>query len=1098
MSVTAVIGPGLGAASYALDRFLRRRGRTIVLDVHGRVAPLLQEGVHRAASGPSVHWLDLAERRQPIGLFKLGPSPHRARFVHAAVRRIGRLGDGRVPSAVCRSVALEVDRVAASGVATLDLVRRTAARHPEGETVARVIEQSLDFSAVRGLSEGIGVPALQEVVADGGLVWLEARREYFSPLELRVLQVLVEASVADAISTASRLAGHAPLRVMHFYPPRLGRRAVPAWVTESTKHSHHVATFALASADSLPTQAWFEQADEQIAVGPIPEGGLPPDLLVAPVIGPLRAGRAAVSGSTGRLTVKVSPAHEANFHRRMQRSYASRRPTATAQRFDPPRPRRKVGDLFDRLGPAAMRAAFIHLWANGTKQPGVDGQTPAAFRARIDHECAQLARALRTGTYRPSPVRSFRIPKESGGFRNIGVCTVRDRVVQYALIDLLEPVFEPTFSPRSIAFRRGRSALEAIELLRTDVASGLTWFLHADVKSYFDRMDRDRMGRMLANRIADAKLLDLMSRLLEMDRCERGERQGAHRGVPQGAPLSPLLANIYLTPADSVMEQEFEHFVRYADDIVVLTDGEARATAAHQRLQAALRRLDLQLNDEKTDVGPVRNGVTFLGFTVTESGVSIPPERLDRFVEQTRRHLIKLGDPQASFQQRARVAEGWGAAIRGFRAYFGGVDEEAVHEQLAELDARVETVGRQLLPDWALGDPFWLDRERLARRHGRKAVQPSYSRDGALKHERMTPPPKSLAAAQGGRSSDEPVAGVEDAAGRLLVNRSFCFLMEDAEDVVLRKGGKELYRRPLDGIDLLLIFGRRVSISVDLQARLGGRGVPIVLSTISGPPAAIVSPLQTGSANLRAVQATRRGDPDVRSTGREMLAAKVGNQSSVLSYFSKYRRRAAPKMAEGLRARAQRLREIADLIRTLETTGPKWQSKLMGHEGRAAALYWRGVASVLPESCEFDARVKRGASDPVNLALNYVYGMLYSEIWLAVFRSGLDPAFGVVHRSTRSDASLVFDLIEEFRAPFADRLVIAMLGRGFRPQATEDGRLSRRSARLLSKAFRKQWNRKTRHRTGKDTPSNIVRGQADAFARLISDGAAYRPFKMRW
>ena len=170
----------------------------------------------------------------------------------------------------------------------------------------------------------------------------------------------------------------------------------------------------------------------------------------------------------------------------------------------------------------------------------------------------------------------------------------------------------------------------------------------------------------------------------------------------------------------------------------------------------------------------------------------------------------------------------------------------------------------------------------------------------------------------------------------------------------------------------------------------------------------------------------------------------------------------------------------------------------MGFEGHGAAIYWAQLVALLPSGLGFKGRVTRDAGDPVNQAINYVYGMLYGEVWRALVKAGLDPYFGIMHGSERDQGSLVFDLIEEFRAPFADRLVVALLGRGLKLDASEGDALRPRVRRVLARAFIRAWTTKIRWRGRSAAPSAILEQQAGALVKLINGSADYRPFRMRW
>jgi CRISPR-associated protein Cas1 len=229
-----------------------------------------------------------------------------------------------------------------------------------------------------------------------------------------------------------------------------------------------------------------------------------------------------------------------------------------------------------------------------------------------------------------------------------------------------------------------------------------------------------------------------------------------------------------------------------------------------------------------------------------------------------------------------------------------------------------------------------------------------------------------------------------------------------------------------------------------------------------------------------------------------MIAAKIGNQAAVLRYFAKYPHRSDSRLRDDLVAASASIRDLAGHVRALDPTLAGLRAAAMGIEGRAAAIYWRHVARLLPPEAGFPGRVTRGAEDPVNQAINYVYGMLYGEVWRALAKAGLDPYFGFVHGSERDQGSLVFDLIEEFRAPFADRVVLGLVGRGLKLEIGRHGVLRSRHRHKLARAFARSWARRVRWRGKQLAPAAILDHQAAAIARLVLGRGDYRPFRMRW
>ena len=247
---------------------------------------------------------------------------------------------------------------------------------------------------------------------------------------------------------------------------------------------------------------------------------------------------------------------------------------------------------------------------------GVDRMSVKKFAQARDRYLAELARALRDGSYSPQPVRRVYIPKGKGQ-RPLGIPAVKDRVVQAALKLVIEPIFEHEFEPRSFGFRQGLGCKDALREVDRQVKAGYFWVVDADLQSYFDTIPHAPLLAKVGNRIADGRVLELVRRFLEQDIMEDMKRWTPTSGSPQGAVISPLLANVYLHEFDVEMRQAGLVMVRYADDAVVLCRTQEEAQAALTRMRAWVSANGLTLHPDKTHVGDCRvkgHGFEFLGY----------------------------------------------------------------------------------------------------------------------------------------------------------------------------------------------------------------------------------------------------------------------------------------------------------------------------------------------------------------------------------------------------------------------------------------------------------------------------------------------------
>src|SRR6266545_955142 len=288
---------------------------------------------------------------------------------------------------------------------------------------------------------------------------------------------------------------------------------------------------------------------------------------------------------------------------------------------------------------ANMRRAMKRVQAN-KGSPGVDGMTVQEMPAYLEQEWPRLREELLEGRYRPQPVRRVDIPKPDGGKRELGIPTVVDRLIQQAILQVLDPLYDPTFSPHSYGFRVGKSAHQALEQARVYVASGRGWVVDLDLEKFFDRVNHDLLMGRLARRIADKRLLKLIRCYLEAGVLLNGVVVERWEGTPQGGPLSPLLANILLDEMDKELERRGHCFCRYADDCNIYVQSQRAGERVMESVSRLLeKKLRLKVNRTKSAVDrPWRRA--FLGYRVfrgANARLSVAPGSLKRAKDTIRR-----------------------------------------------------------------------------------------------------------------------------------------------------------------------------------------------------------------------------------------------------------------------------------------------------------------------------------------------------------------------------------------------------------------------------------------------------------------------------
>jgi RNA-directed DNA polymerase len=290
-----------------------------------------------------------------------------------------------------------------------------------------------------------------------------------------------------------------------------------------------------------------------------------------------------------------------------------------------------AGPLMERICEREnLNRAYKRVKAN-RGSPGVDGMTVGELGAWFEAHREELVASLLDGSYRPQEVRGVEIPKPGGGVRQLGIPTVVDRLVQQAILQVLDPLLDPTFSESSYGFRRGRSAHQALRKASEYVAEGRLIVVDVDLEKFFDRVNHDVLMGRLARRIEDKRLLRIIRRFLEAGIMRQGVVIGRWEGTPQGGPLSPLLANLLLDEVDKELERRGHRFCRYADDLNIYV----RTKVAGERVMASVtrfleKRLRLRVNRTKSAVAYVGER-KFLGYRLLAGGrLTIAPESLAR------------------------------------------------------------------------------------------------------------------------------------------------------------------------------------------------------------------------------------------------------------------------------------------------------------------------------------------------------------------------------------------------------------------------------------------------------------------------------------
>jgi RNA-directed DNA polymerase len=372
--------------------------------------------------------------------------------------------------------------------------------------------------------------------------------------------------------------------------------------------------------------------------------------------------------------------------------------------------------------PANLAKAMAKVIANGGA-PGVDGMRVTQLEKYFERHRDRIVRELLTGTYRPQPVQRVEIPKPDGGVRKLGIPTAVDRVIQQAILLVLSPQWDDTFSEQSFGFRPGRSAHDAVAQAQTYLEEGYTWVVDMDLEKFFDRVNHDVLMSRVARRVTDKRLLKLIRAFLNSGVMIDGLAEATPEGTPQGGPLSPLLSNLLLDELDRELTARGLQFARYADDCNIYVKSRRAGERVLQSVTRWLAQtLRLTVNQTKSAVDRPWNR-KFLGYSfTTQRKRTIAPKSKAKFKKQIR--LLTKRNRGASL---TRVISELRSYLLGWRGYFGFCQTPSV---LQTLDSWIHRRLRcYAWKQWKTGSRRFAELRRLGIGHA-LAAQTASSRKG--------------------------------------------------------------------------------------------------------------------------------------------------------------------------------------------------------------------------------------------------------------------------------------------------------------------------------------------------------------------------------
>lgn len=715
--------------------------------------------------------------------------------------------------------------------------------------------------------------------------------------------------------------------------------------------------------------------------------------------------------------------------------------------------------LAECLDDANLFSAWQKVRSNGGAA-GVDGHDLDAFGVNVFGRLQTIREQVMRQEYRPKPLLQVAIPKDNGKIRYLAIPTVRDRVLQTAVTRVLSPELDREFEHASYAYRAGRSVQMAVARVAHYRDQGFQWVVDADIQAFFDEVSHSILVEKLRRTLVDHSLIPLIELwLAAIIQPVEGQQYLLQKGIPQGSPLSPLMANLYLDDFDEALLGENLRLVRFADDFLILCRDQEEAEAALDLTEEVIDGLQLRLNADKTRITSFEEGFKFLGVDFIRNLMEASEDGASRWVL-----------PTAEQRQEAADLD---------------VPDDVSEDEPEEGAAEEASASSRLSPD----EPSWSPVKR----------ELSEALDEELPLQDL--PALEDADNRPGRTDEWEIALHNDLSPclrSLYVTVPGASLLKEHERVVLAQKKEVLLSWPLGKLDEIVIQENAL-VSTALMQHCAKNGIAISIQKSDGRFSCSVSSgdefkrLDLVRAQVEAAESAEFG----LMVAVALIDGKIANQRTLLRRYNRRREIREVELAQLLMA------EQAKKLHRAKTL-----DEVRGHEGLAAKTYFGALGRFLGEDWGFQGRNKRPPRDPVNAMLSLGYGILHNTVQVLLQRQSLLPYMGMLHMPRPGHMALASDLMEEFRAPVVDAVVLQMVLEGLLQPSDfswedDDFRgctLKGQPRKLLVESFAKKLRSGLVH---PDTGTKMdyhraILYQVNLYRRvLLREEKVYRPFKIR-
>jgi len=686
-------------------------------------------------------------------------------------------------------------------------------------------------------------------------------------------------------------------------------------------------------------------------------------------------------------------------------------------------------------------------------QGGIDKIDIDKFSKNQNHNIENIRVTLLKNIYTPEPTLMFKKRKTTGKFREIGLLTIQDKIIQQAFVNVIQPECEKIFYPFSYAYRPHKGHLKAIHQIKHLISyENDFFFICADIESFFDEIDQDILFQIFKDKISDEpEIIYLLKLWLKIGKIHNQKVIKTNKGLQQGFVISPILANLYLTEFDFLWKNK--NYLRYADNFLFSGKESLKLENALAKAKKYLwEKRRLRLNFTEIEKSNIERGFTFLGVYFQKNGLRISPKKM----KKARNKIYRIvNNPYLNIEQKIEKINN---ATYSWRYYYKDITDlkqlQIIDYWIVTALKRLDLTSKQRNPEDNL--------HPLTQIHSRSTLMNSIQTSqnirqilnrilflsteaNAIKSGKLTFPDfviekKKASLPLTDRSLEKKILSKQRfykekyaLEGEVLVIRPGSSLHLKNDSLSLKSGYSTPKLISLHKIKAIQIASNRISVTTNLISACSNKNIPIFITDKFGNPVSQILPTKFSYMELMEAQMISARNETGLEMAKEMITGKIKNQRNIISYYAKYWNKKSSDFKEKYQIYKRTVSNILIKIDELKLTKfPKFgkfeegnfSNILMGYEGTSASLYWE-LFRILIAPVPFEKRTHRNSKDKVNVMLNYGYGILYHRMTKLIIQYGLNPCIGYLHKSSENRPVLVFDLIEQFRPIAVDRVVIA-------------------------------------------------------------------------